>query len=100
MVAANDWQLEMKMNKNYVAFKYGFFNAFGVEWAGSKTFYVFFKLPKSAFQSLDWAIVDHAAYDEQWKQVQCRVTSDDYPLNALEPVFEAAYLKLAGQPMS
>lgn len=98
MIAEHDWHLEPKMNKNYVGFKYGFFNAFGVEWAGSKTFRLFFKLPKAVYESLDLSFVDHAAYDESWKQLECKVTGEDYPLQKLEPVFEAAYRQLAGQP--
>jgi len=98
IVAENDWQLVSKMNKNYVGFKYGFFNAFGVEWAGSKTFYLFFKMPKDVYESLDLSFVDHATYDEGWKQVECKVTGKDYPLDKLVPVFEIAYRKLAGQP--
>ena len=97
MVAEHDWQLETKMNKNYVGFKYGFFNAFGVEWAGSKSFDIFFKLPKDVCESLDLSGVEHV-YDEGWKQIECKVTGESHPLERLEHVFEAAYRQRAGQP--
>ena len=38
------WALETKFNKSYCGFKAGFFNAFGVNWVGSKTFAFFFKI--------------------------------------------------------
>lgn len=47
---------------------------------------------------LDLSCVDHAVYDESWKQLVCKVTSAEYPLVELGPVFEAAYRQLAGQP--
>lgn len=46
IVHDNNWELEKKLNKNYCSFKYGFFIAFGVNWIGTKSFSVFFKLPK------------------------------------------------------
>lgn len=96
MVQDHEWQLETKMNKNYVGFKYGFFNAFGLEWAGSKSFHLFFKIPKSVCASLDLTAIADAAYDEGWKQLVCKVSGADYPLERLEHVFEAAYRQRLG----
>ena len=90
------WQLEPKMNKNYIGFKYGFFNAFGVDWQSSKSFHLFIKVPKAVYESLDLSDVEQVRYDESWKQIVCKVHCKDYPLEKLNPAFEAAYHQLAG----
>ncbi|MFL5789710.1 MAG: hypothetical protein ACJ748_16735, partial [Flavisolibacter sp.] len=41
------WNLETKFNKNYCAFKYGFFNAFQIRWVGSKSLAFTFKIPQT-----------------------------------------------------
>jgi hypothetical protein len=97
MVRKHDWQLEPKMNKNYVGFKYGFFNAFGVQWLGSKSFGLFFKLQKDVADSLDLSGVEGVRYVEGWKQLECKINAKDYPVDDLTPVFEAAYKQVAGK---
>jgi hypothetical protein len=47
LVRKKGWHLETKFNRHYCSFKLGFFNAFGVQWIGSKTFAMFVKLPES-----------------------------------------------------
>lgn len=57
LVKENDWPLERKFNRYYCGFKYGFFICFGIKWLGSKSFAVFFKIPKDVAeknQPEDW----------------------------------------------
>lgn len=93
----HDWQLEPKMNKHYVGFRYGFFNAFGVQWLGGKSFGIFFKLPQAVVDSLDLSGIEDVRYVELWKQLECKIVGKDYPLEKLMPAFEAAYKQVAGR---
>ncbi len=44
IIAKKEWALETKFNRNYCAFKVGFFNAFAIRWTSSKTFAFSFKI--------------------------------------------------------
>jgi hypothetical protein len=50
-ISKKDWSLELKFNKHYCGFKAGFFNAFGIQWIGTKTFAFFFKLSEDEAKS-------------------------------------------------
>lgn len=59
IVEENSWPLERKFNRYYCGFKYGFFVSFGIKWLGSKSFAIFFKIPKDVAeknQPDDWKI--------------------------------------------
>lgn len=65
IIKAHGWTLETKFNKWYCGFKAGFFNAFGVQWIGSKTFAFFFKISEIEAKELSIPVTK---YDSSWKQ--------------------------------
>lgn len=96
LVKEKGWKLEKKLNKGYVGFKYGFPNVFGINWVGSKTFCIFFKLPKNIADKIRIPGVRPYRYEEQWNQVLYKVEGKDYEINKLMPLFEASYKYITG----
>lgn len=96
LVKEKGWKLEKKLNKGYVGFKYGFPNVFGINWVGSKTFCIFFKLPKNIADKIKIPRVKPYRYEEQWNQVLYKVEGNDYKINKLMPLFEASYKYITG----
>jgi len=96
LVEKKGWNLQKKLNKGYVGFKYGFPNVFGVNWVGSKTFCIFFKLPKNIVKRIKIPGVKPYRFEEQWNQVLYKVEGKDYAINKLMPLFEASYKHITG----
>lgn len=96
LVHEKKWDLEKKMNKYYVAYKYGFPQVFGVTWIGSKSFGLFFKLPKEKAQSMVISGITPHRYEEEWKQVLYKVESPEKDVRKLLPLFEAAFKHITG----
>ena len=92
-IAAKDWNLELKFNKHYCGFKAGFFNAFGIQWVGSKTFAFFFKLSEEEAKQAD---IQMTKYEGQWKQAVYYIEPGKTKIKDYEPLFEMAYRKLTG----
>lgn len=96
VVRDKNWKLEKKMNKYYVAYKYGFPQVFGVSWMGSKSFGLFFKLPKEKAGSIVIPGTTFHRYEEEWKQVFYKVENPDRDVDQLLPLFEAAFKHVTG----
>jgi hypothetical protein len=96
IMRAEAWNLEPKFNGSYMGFKYGFFNVFGVQWVGTKSFEVFVKLPKSKFAEAKRLCPYPSEYDERWKQVTIRV-DEKLIAKKLIPVFRQAYKHFVGE---
>ncbi len=92
-VAKKDWNLETKFNKHYCGFKAGFFNAFGIQWIGTKTFALFFKLSEDEAKSTK---IPMTKYESQWKQAVYYVELGKTKISDYEPLFDLAYKKLTG----
>ena len=93
LVTKKDWNLETKFNKHYCGFKAGFFNAFGIQWIGTKTFALFFKLSEDEAKSTK---IEMTKYESQWKQAVYYIEPGKTRINDYEPLFELAYKKLTG----
>lgn len=93
LVEAKGWPLERKYNKHYCGFKAGFFNVFGVQWRGSKTFAFFFKIGKDQIKGLP---VEITKYDNQWKQAYYYIEPGKTKAKDCLPLFELAYKRFAG----
>ena len=93
IVKTNGWALERKFNKSYCGFKAGFFNAFGVNWVGSKTFAFFFKISEGDAKGIGIPIT---RYESQWKQAVYFVELGKTKTKDYLPLFEKAYKKVAG----
>jgi len=85
--------LETKFNKSYCGFKAGFFNAFGVNWVGSKTFAFFFKISEGDAKEIGIPIT---RYESQWKQAVYFIDPGKTKTKDYLPLFEKAYKKVAG----
>lgn len=92
-IIAQDWNLELKFNKHYCGFKAGFFNAFGIQWVGSKTFAFFFKLSEEEAKKVD---IQMTKYENQWKQAVYYIVPGKTKIEEYEALFELAYKKLTG----
>jgi hypothetical protein len=92
-VKKNEWNLELKFNKNYCSFKTGFFNAFGLKWISSKTFVLFVKVTESEAQKTG---VNITKYDSLWKEAIVQFDPAKLQLDELKPLLEAAYTKKVG----
>ncbi len=90
LVKRKGWNLETKINANYVGFKHGFFNVFGVGWSGSKSFGVFVKIPKSKFAKAKRLCPYPVEYDDRWKQAWIKA-SDNLRPERLAPVIQLGY---------
>ena len=93
IVKHEGWALDTKFNKSYCGFKAGFFNAFGIQWVGSKTFAFFFKLSEPEAKEVD---IPFTKYESQWKQAVYYVDPGKTKTKDFLPLFEKAYRKLAG----
>jgi len=94
LVREKGWTLEPKYNKNYCGFKAGFFNAFGIEWVGSKTFAIFVKLSEEESKEFT---VPMTRYEAEWKQAIYFVIPGETKIEDYVPIFERAYQKLTGK---
>lgn len=93
IIKSNNWALETKFNKSYCGFKAGFFNAFGVQWIGSRTFAFFFKLPESEAKEVQ---IEMTRYEVQWKQAVYFIDPGKTKTKDYSLLFEKAYRKLTG----
>lgn len=88
------WNLDIKFNKSYCAFKAGFFNVFGITWIGSKTFALFFKLTKKESETLK---IPMNRYESQWKESVYFIIPGKTKLSNFNHLFELAYKKRTGE---
>lgn len=92
-VLMKEWNLELKFNKHYCGFKAGFFNAFGIQWVGTKTFAFFFKLSEDEAKSTNLKMTK---YESQWKQAVYYIEPGKTKIENYEPLFELSYKNLTG----
>jgi len=93
IIKQKEWDLETKYNKHYCGFKAGFFNAFGIQWIGSKTFAFFFKITKEEAEMVPIPLTKYAA---QWKEAVYYTEPGKTKTTDFLPLFEMAYRKLTG----
>ncbi|HEY0350283.1 MAG TPA: hypothetical protein VGC60_19260 [Pyrinomonadaceae bacterium] len=94
LVRKKGWHLETKFNKHYCSFKAGFFNAFGVQWIGTKTFAMFVKLPESEASATGPKMT---RYETQWKQALYYIEPGRTKVADFVLLFEKAYRRLTGE---
>jgi hypothetical protein len=93
LVRQRSWALEIKFNKHYCGFKAGFFNAFGIQWMGRRTFAFFVKISEKEAKQL---LPEMTKYDAQWKQAYYYIEAGKTKVSDYAAVFEFAYKKLTG----
>ena len=94
IVQDNNWGLEKKFNKSYCSFKAGFFNVFGIEWVGLKTFVLFVKLPEDVAAKLTPTLTK---YQSQWKQAVYSIDPAVTKTKTFLPILRAAYERQVGK---
>jgi hypothetical protein len=94
IIKKKGWDLETKFNKHYCGFKAGFFNVFGIEWIGSKTFSFFIKLSEEEVKDF---IIPMTRYASQWKQANYYIDPEITKADDFIPLFELAYKKRTGE---
>jgi hypothetical protein len=80
--------------KCYCGFKAGFFNAFGIQWIGTKTFAFFIKLSERDAKRTK---IPMTRYEEPWGQAVYFIEPGKTKVADFGPLFEAAYRKLSGE---
>ncbi len=93
LVKQQGWGLETKFNKHYCGFKAGFFNAFGIQFIGSKTFAFFIKLPRIEAEKIK---PKFTRYEEEWKQAMYYIEPGVTQIQDYLQLFEMAYKHLTG----
>ncbi len=96
LVQDKNWNLEKKMNKFFVSYKYGFPVVFGITWIGSKSFALFFKLPKDRANAISIPDMIPHRYEDEWKQVLYKIENPRRDVKRLLPLFEAAFRHITG----
>ncbi|MGD0496844.1 MAG: hypothetical protein ABSC23_00245 [Bryobacteraceae bacterium] len=94
IVAKEKWSLEKKVNKTYCGFKAGFFNVFGIQFVGSKTFAFFIKLPEAEAKS---NVPVPTRYESQWKQGLYVIDPKTTKTMEFLPILRAAYERQTGK---
>jgi hypothetical protein len=93
IIKNNNWQLETKYNRGYCGYKYGFNNAFGIQWQGTKTFAFFVKISENEAKNLEPKMTK---YEEQWKQALYYIEPGKTKIEDYISIFECSYKKLSG----
>jgi len=97
LIKSEGWPLETKFNKGYCSFKFGFFNAFGITWIGTKTFAFFFRLPKPTAEKAQPRSLTMDRYADQWKQAVYIIDPATTRVKPFLPLFRHAMESLAGK---
>jgi len=96
IVNEKHWNLEKKMNKFYVSYKYGYPIVFGVNWIGSKSFGLVFKLPKAKVNAIKIPGIEALRYEDEWKQVIYKIEEPNVEVKKLMPLFDASFQYITG----
>lgn len=91
IIQENNWVLKTKYNKHYCGFKAGFFNAFGIQFVGSKTFAFFIKLSEEQANQVD---IKMTRYESGWKQAIYFINPNTTKVRDFLPLFELAYRRI------
>lgn len=90
IVKKKKMRLEIKFNKNYMGFKFGFPNVFGVEWLGTKSLGLFFMVSFENYKKIKRISPYNMEYNERWKQAKIRCDKN-VNIKRLEKVYEMVY---------
>lgn len=93
IIKAKSWSLETKFNAYQCAFKSGFFNAFRIQWLGTKSFAFLFKISKSDLRKLNFT---PTRYDEEKSRAIFTIEPGKTKVKDFIPLFEYSYKALGG----
>jgi hypothetical protein len=69
---------------------------FGIQFVGSKSMCLFFKLPKKTSDSIMIEGEETYRYEEEWKQILYKVESSNINLKKYDKLFEESYKNIVG----
>ncbi|MGB3903993.1 MAG: hypothetical protein WBB22_03660 [Anaerolineae bacterium] len=95
LIKQKEWHLETKFNKWYVGFKHGFPNVFAVAWLGSRSYALWFKVPKEVAEAARIEGYPMLRYQTEFKQALYKIGSSTDILKFL-PLIEKAYENITG----
>ena len=90
-IKEKEWNLDRSNNKHFISFKYGFPQVFGITFIGSKSFCLFFKIPKDLAEKIKIEDNEMLRYEDQWKQALYKVDDSNIDLEKFEPLFKESY---------
>jgi len=90
IVRKKKMNLSKKFNKYYMGFKLGFSNVFGVQWAGSRSFDLFFMVLPEDYNKIKKISPYTINYDTRWKQANIRY-DEKINIKKLERLFDKVY---------
>lgn len=90
IVKKNKWPLDTKFNKHYSTFKAGYFNVFGIQWIGSKTFALFVRLSEEECRSIK---PKYTRYDKTWNQAYYYIEPGKTNIDDYLPILKKAVKK-------
>lgn len=96
-VKDKEWRLVRSNNKGYVSYKYGFPIVFGIVFSGSKSFCLFFKIPKETAEHIKIEGHKMFRYEDQWNQVLYKVEDSNIDINKFKQLFEISYNHITGK---
>lgn len=95
IIKENNWPLETKFNKHYVGFKAGFFNAFGIRWAGTRSIQFFFKIEEKEVDEKYKHLI--TKFEPNWKEIHINIKFGETKAKDLLPLFKLAAKKQIGE---
>ncbi|MEW6702671.1 MAG: hypothetical protein AB1298_08115 [Bacteroidota bacterium] len=93
IIKAKSWSLDTKFNAYQCAFKSGFFNAFRLQWLGTKSFALLFKISKADLRRLNFK---PTRYDEEKRRAIFTIEPGKTKVKDFIPLFEHSYKALGG----
>ena len=93
IIAKKKWALETKFNRNYCAFKVGFFNAFSIRWMNSKAFAFSFKISEKEAKKFGLPLTK---YDNQRGRAVYYIEPKKTKTSDFIPIFEHCYKQIGG----
>ncbi len=84
-------------NQTYIAFKSGFPLVFGIAFLGSKSFCLFFKIPKKIADKIKIKGFEPLRYEESWKQILYKIDNNNIELKKFDALFEESYKYITGK---
>jgi len=91
------WALNRSNCSFFISFKYGFPQVFGVQFLGTRSFALFFKISKQTANKIRIPGYKLHRYDDQWNQALYKVESANINLKKFEPLFLEAYNNVVGK---
>ncbi len=89
-ISENDLGLQRKNCQQYIAYKLGKKNVFGLYWKSKVSFGFFFKIPEEIMNTIQFPPRTEPKYIRAWSEVHFKVIQFDIDFHQLEPLIRSA----------